>query len=78
MLVLREGLALWAAGLALGLAAALGFTRLLSGFLYKVPPIDPLTYTFVPVLLLMGKFAASLIPSLRAANIEPMDALRHE
>jgi putative ABC transport system permease protein len=46
-LVLREGLVLLGAGLAIGLAAALGFTRLLSGFLYVVSAIDPVTYSLV-------------------------------
>jgi len=77
-LVLGEGLALLAGGLTIGLVAALGSTRLLSKFLYEVPPIDPLTYAIVPLLLLIGTLAAILIPSLRAAGIEPMSALRHE
>jgi ABC-type lipoprotein release transport system permease subunit len=58
--------------------AALGFSRLLSSFLFEVPPIDPVTYALVPMLMLIGTVAAGLIPSLRAAHIEPMSALRHE
>ena len=77
-LVLREGLVLLATGLVIGLAAALAFTRLLSKFLFEVPPIDPMTYALVPLLLLVGTVAASLIPSLRAAYTDPMNALRHE
>jgi predicted permease len=77
-LVLREGLALLVSGLGIGLAAALGLTRLLSGFLYGVSAIDPVTYALVPFLLLIGTLAACLVPSVRAAGIDPMDALRHE
>ena len=77
-LVLREGLALLGAGLGIGLGASLVISRLLSGFLYGVPAIDALTYVLVPLLLLVGTLAACLVPSVRAAGIDPMNALRHE
>ena len=77
-LVLREGLTLVAAGLGIGLVAAAGLTRLLAGFLYQVPVIDAVTYTLVPLLLLAATTIACFVPSLRAASIEPMSALRHE
>ena len=77
-LVLKEGLVLVGVGLGIGLTAALALTRLLSGFLYGVSAIDPLTYTLVPLLLLVGTLAACLVPSVRAAGIDPMDALRHD
>jgi ABC-type antimicrobial peptide transport system permease subunit len=77
-LVLREGLTLLASGLGIGLVAALGLTRLLGGFLYEVPVIDPVTYTLVPLLLSAATAIACFVPSLRAASIEPMSALRHE
>jgi ABC-type lipoprotein release transport system permease subunit len=53
-------------------------TRLVAGFLYDVPAIDPLTFCVVPLLLLAATLAACLIPSIRAAAVEPMDASRHE
>jgi predicted permease len=77
-LILREGLQLVAIGLLTGLAVALAFTRLLGGFLYAVPPLDPITFSLAPVLLFAAAFAACLIPGYRAATIDPMDALRHE
>jgi ABC-type antimicrobial peptide transport system permease subunit len=77
-LVLREGLAMLGAGLVIGLAASLGISRLVSGFLFGVPAIDPLTYALVPFVLLVGTLAACLVPSVRAAGIDPIDALRHE
>jgi predicted permease len=77
-LVLREGLTLLAAGLGIGLAAAAGLSRLLTGFLYQVSAIDPMTYMLVPLLLFVATIAACLVPSARAAGIDPMSALRHE
>jgi putative ABC transport system permease protein len=77
-LILSEGLTLLGVGLLLGLAAALLSTRLLAGFLYGVPPLDPFTFTLVPMLLLVATLGACLIPSFRAAAVDPMNALRHE
>jgi putative ABC transport system permease protein len=53
-------------------------TRLLTGFLYGVPALDPVTFLSVPILLLAATTAACLIPSFRAAAIDPINALRHE
>ncbi|WP_158752331.1 ABC transporter permease [Acidobacterium sp. S8] len=77
-LVLQEGLRLLGIGLLVGLAAALACMRLLSGFLYDVPAIDPLTFLMVPALLFAATFIACLIPGYRAASIDPINALRHE
>jgi putative ABC transport system permease protein len=77
-LVLLEGFRLVAIGLFLGVGAAAMCTRLVAGFLYDVPAIDPLTFCVVPLLLLVATLAACLIPSVRAAAVDPMDALRHE
>ena len=77
-LILREGLQLVTIGLLAGLAAALASTRLLGGFLYAVPPLDPVTFSLAPVLLFVAALAACLMPGYRAATIDPMNALRHE
>jgi putative ABC transport system permease protein len=77
-LVLREGLTLLVVGLVIGMAGALAATRLLSGFLYGIPSLDPMTYVFVPCLLLLGTLTACIVPSIRAARIDPMRALRRE
>jgi predicted permease len=77
-LILREGLTLLAIGLAIGVAAALLCTRLLTSFLYGVSTIDPITYVLVPLLLLTTTLVACLIPSFKAAAVDPMTALRHE
>jgi ABC-type antimicrobial peptide transport system permease subunit len=77
-LVLCEGLMLLAGGLGIGLVLAAGLSRFLKAFLYQVPAIDPVTYTLVPLLLCAATMAACLVPSARAAGIDPMSALRHE
>jgi predicted permease len=77
-LVLRRGMTLAAAGLALGLAGALALTRLMRGLLYGVSAADPLTYAAVAALIAAVALAACLIPARRAMKIDPMEALRYE
>jgi putative ABC transport system permease protein len=77
-LTLREALLLAMYGLGIGILAALALDRLLSKFLYNVSTDDPATFLQVPLILLVGTVLACLIPSLRAAAIEPMEVHRHE
>jgi putative ABC transport system permease protein len=77
-LVLRQGLALAAIGLALGLAGAFTASRLLTSMLFEVKANDPLTYGGVAALLGIVALAASYIPARRAARVDPMRALRCE
>ena len=77
-LVLRQGLTLAAVGLAIGLAGAFAASRLLTSMLFEVKPNDPLTYAGVAVLLGLVTLAASYIPARRAANVDPLVALRQE
>ncbi len=65
-------------GTAAGLAGALALTRLMTKLLYGVAPADPLTFLAVPLVLSAVALAACLVPSLRAARISPMSALRYE
>jgi predicted permease len=76
--VLGHGMALTAAGLALGMAAALGASRLVSGLLVGVAPTDPPAFVGTAVFLGAIAFVASYIPARRATNIQPMVALRCE
>ena len=77
-LILREGMALALAGLALGLASAIVLSRLLTRFLYGITPSDPVTYGVATVLVGGVALAACAIPAWRAARVDPMVALRYE
>jgi predicted permease len=75
-MVLRQGLALVAAGLALGLGGALALVRVLSGLLYGVRPTDAATLGGVLLLLSAVAAGACLIPARRATGADPIKALR--
>ncbi|HVO98198.1 MAG TPA: ABC transporter permease [Bryobacteraceae bacterium] len=75
-LVLKQGMILAGAGLALGLAGAAAATRLLTSFLFEVKPGDPLTYLGVSALLAAVSVAASYVPAKRATKVDPLVALR--
>jgi putative ABC transport system permease protein len=77
-LVVREGLRLVAVGIALGLLASLGLSRIIAKLLWGVSPYDPVTLAAVPALLLLLALLACWIPARRAANLDPIIALRHE
>jgi len=76
--VLTRGLRLSAAGVGLGLAAALGVSRVLSALLFGVSSIDPPTYLGVAVVLTCAALAACYLPARRAARVDPAIALRAE
>ncbi len=77
-LVLRQGMTLTAVGLLIGLAGALGLTRLLSSLLFEVSATDPLTFAAVPLALAAVALLACYVPARRAAGVDPMTALRAE
>ncbi len=77
-LVLRSGVAITATGLAVGLGAAAVLVRLLSNILYGVDPFDRTTFVIVPLVLTLAAGLACIVPARRAANIEPIRALRPE
>jgi predicted permease len=73
-----HGLWLTGVGVACGLAAAFALTRLMSSLLFRVRPVDPLTYLAVSVGLITTAMLASFLPSRRAATVDPVEALRSE
>ena len=77
-MVLRQGMALVAGGLCLGLVTAVVFGQLGRGLLFGVAPLDPLTYVSVPLLLLGISLAACALPARQATRVDPMLALRSE
>ena len=77
-MVLAEVAILLVAGLALGLAVAIFSTRLLASFLYHLEPNDPKTLVTACVVLAVAAVVAGLLPARRAANLDPMAALREE
>ena len=77
-MILREGLQLGLTGVGIGLAAALGLTRLLAGFLYGAVPADAGTLAVSGTLLTAVALAASYIPARRATKVDPAVTLRCE
>ena len=75
-MVVRQGLALTAAGLLVGAVAALAATRLLASLLYEVAPSDPATYAAIALVLGAVAMLAVAVPALRATRVDPLVALR--
>ena len=74
--VVGQSLILAAAGCVIGLAGAVALSRLLYSFLFEVRPLDPLTFSLVPLLMTIVAVVAAWIPARRAAAVNPMEALR--
>ncbi|MGB9461346.1 MAG: ABC transporter permease [Candidatus Acidiferrum sp.] len=77
-LVMSQALALTAAGVLLGLGAALLLTRLFGNYLYRVSPHDPRAFAIALAVMLATAIAASFLPAWRATRTDPMRALRQE
>ena len=75
-LILRHGLKLGAAGLVVGLVAALGLTRVLEKILYEVSAFDPVSFGAVAAVLTAIALFACWLPARRATKVDPMEALR--
>jgi predicted permease len=77
-LILKHGLILAGAGLAVGLLGSVGLTRLMASLLFGVSPTDGLTLSAVAVLLVGVAMVACYVPARRATQVDPMVALRYE
>ena len=77
-MVVRQGMALAGAGLALGLVASYFLTQGMSKVLYGVSASDPVTFAGISALLAVVAFAANYLPARRATKVDPMQALRYE
>jgi predicted permease len=75
-LVMGRSLRLIVAGIAVGLAAALAATRVLSSLLYSIGPHDPVTFGLVTLLLVLVAIVAALVPARSATSVNPIVALR--
>jgi putative ABC transport system permease protein len=77
-MILAQGAAITGAGLALGMVASLGLTRLMAKLLFAVSSADPSTFIGVAVVLVLIAMAACYIPARRTLGVDPMMALRDE
>jgi len=77
-MVVIQGMQLALVGVVIGVASALGLTRLMSSLLYGVKPWDPITIALVAVLLSCVTLLATYLPARRASRVDPMVALRYE
>jgi putative ABC transport system permease protein len=77
-IVIRQGMALAGAGVAIGLGASYALTRLMKALLFGVSATDPLTFTVIALSLGLIALLACWIPARRAAKVDPMIALRCE
>ncbi len=77
-LVVVRGLGVAAAGVAMGLVGVIGASRVLESFLFSVAPTDPLAIGGAALLMLLVSAVACCIPARRAADADPVEALRFE
>ncbi len=77
-MILRQGVKIAIAGVAIGVVVSLGLTQLMSSLLFSVSAADPLTFAGVAILLVLVAMLACYIPARRALRVDPMVALRYE
>ncbi len=77
-MILKQGMSLAGAGIAVGVVAAFLMSRLMQSLLYQVQPGDPRTFVIVPLVLVLVALLASALPAFRATRVSPLIALRSE
>jgi putative ABC transport system permease protein len=77
-MVVGQGMILAAIGIAVGLISSFALTRLISSLLYGVSATDPITFVVISLLLAGVALGACFVPALRAAKVDPTEALRYE
>jgi putative ABC transport system permease protein len=77
-MIVAQGAKIAIAGISIGLLAAMMLTRGMQSLLFNVSPFDPLTLAAVALLLVFVTLVACYLPARRAAQVDPMVALRHE
>lgn len=77
-MIVRQGMRVALAGIAIGLASAFGLTRIIASFLFGVTALDPAVFVAAPLLLSAVALIGIWFPARRAAQIDPLRALRSE
>jgi putative ABC transport system permease protein len=77
-MILAQGAKIAGAGVAIGMAASFGLTRLMSKLLFSVSAADPVTFAAVALVLILVALLACYIPARRALRVDPIIALRYE
>jgi putative ABC transport system permease protein len=77
-MIIRQGMTVALIGTLAGLVIGVAGARVMRGLLYEVSPSDPYIFAAAAAVLLLAGLAASLVPALKAATLQPLVALRHE